>query len=92
MYPFLDGVRLTWGSPRQAIHHEAGRKSLALTHRCLPSLPRTRPNHSEHGRWSSTHQSRWPALDQVAISTGTGGSTARRSSSLYSSGSSSISN
>jgi hypothetical protein len=56
-----------------------GRRSLALIHRCLPSLPRTRPNHSKRRRCSFTHQSSCPARDHVAISTGIGGSTSRRS-------------
>jgi hypothetical protein len=59
----------------------AGRRLLALIHRCLPSLPRTRPNHSRRGRRSLTHQSSWPPGDQVAISTWIGGSTSRRSAS-----------
>ena len=34
----------------------AGRRSLALIHRCLPSLVRTRPNQSRRGQCSFTHQ------------------------------------
>jgi hypothetical protein len=65
----------------------AGRMSLALIQRCLPSAPRTRPSHS---RRSFTHQSSCPAFDHVAISTGTGGLTSRRCASLYRLGSRSI--
>jgi hypothetical protein len=59
-------------------------------HRCRPSAPRTRHHHSKRGRCSFTHQSSSPALAQVAVSTGIGGSTARRSASLYRLGSRSI--
>jgi hypothetical protein len=58
----------------------AGRRSLALIHRCRPSAPRTRPTHSSR---SITHQSSRPAVHHVAVSTWIGGSTAWRSASLY---------
>jgi hypothetical protein len=54
----------------------AGRRSTALIHRCRPSAPRTRPHHSCR---SFTHQSSWPAVDHVVVSTWIGGSISRRS-------------
>jgi hypothetical protein len=47
----------------------AGRRSLALIQRCLPSAPRARPNHSKRGRRSFTHQSSWPGHSSVSITT-----------------------
>ena len=39
----------------------AGRRSAALTHRCRPSLPRTRPNHAEIRAVSSMRPEHDPA-------------------------------
>jgi hypothetical protein len=69
----LSGTSLNWWaaalSERAArcCHSRlAGRISTPRIHRCRLSAPRTRPHHS----WRSfTHQSSWPALDHVAVST-----------------------